>query len=123
MSVTDELGEEGFGDATFILGSVVYALILNDEVMYIGRTENIITRVLTNHRGQRKIPFNKLWVKSVPRDLAVSEEAWLIEKFKPPYNTAGVRFIKRMTRAQIRAEANRILIETGFRREPLRRRA
>jgi hypothetical protein len=117
--VDDQLAEGGFESATYLLGSVVYVLCLNSDVVYIGRSTEIVARLL-KHRAQGRIAFNRVWVKSIPRDLASAEEVKLIKTFSPPLNIASAMKVRRRTRAEIRAASNDLLVELGWR---IRRRA
>jgi predicted GIY-YIG superfamily endonuclease len=109
----DDLFEDGFESATHLLGSVLYVLCLNETVVYIGRSENIIARLI-KHRAQGRIAFNRAYTKTVPRDLAASEEATLIRHFKPEHNIASTPKVTRSTKAQIAAQARALLIVSGL---------
>lgn len=37
MSIEDTLGADGFETASYLLGSVLYCLCLNDTCVYVGR--------------------------------------------------------------------------------------
>jgi hypothetical protein len=122
MTIADQLAEDGFEDGTFLLESCLYVLCLDDTVQYVGRTTDIIARLI-RHRAAGKIAFNRVYVKSILRDLASAEETKLIKLFTPPLNIASATRVKSRTKAEIKAEANRLLAELGLRSEPLRRRA
>jgi hypothetical protein len=104
---------DDFTDATWLLGSVIYILALDDEVQYVGRSNNIIARML-KHRAQGTIAFNKVLVKSVPRDLASEQEAELIRELQPALNIASTTRVKRSTQAEIAAQARALLIVSGL---------
>ena len=106
-TIEDDLGAEGFENAAYLLGSVIYVLMLNDQVVYIGRSENILARLI-KHRAQGRIAFNRVLVKTVPRDLASAEEARLIRQLCPPLNIASTPKIKRMTQGEVAAQVRKL---------------
>jgi hypothetical protein len=69
MSVEHELAENGFETATFLLGSVLYVLMLNETVQYVGSSGDILLRLM-RHRRQGRIAFNVVWVKACSREYA-----------------------------------------------------
>jgi predicted GIY-YIG superfamily endonuclease len=107
MNIEDQLFGEGFENGKWLLASVIYVLLLNDACVYVGRSENMLARLL-KHRSAGKISFNRVLIKTVPRDLAFAEEARLIRALKPTLNVASTPKIKRMTKAEI-AEQARLL--------------
>jgi predicted GIY-YIG superfamily endonuclease len=110
VSVEDELCN-GFDHATWLLGSLIYILALDDEVQYVGRSNNFLVR-LFKHRGT--LEFNRVYVKSVPRDLASAEEARLIRELQPALNIASTTRVKRRTQAEIAEQARALLIVSGL---------
>jgi hypothetical protein len=122
MNIEEQLAEDGFEDRTFLLESCLYVLCLDDSVQYVGRTTDIVVRLI-KHRRLGRVAFNRVYVKSIPRDLASAEEVKLIREFCPALNVASAVRVRRSTRAEVKAAGRRILIDVGLRREPLVRRA
>ena len=65
----------------------VYFLILNDEIVYVGRSVNILGRLATHHTNQT-IEFNRVFVERCRADQVAHLEAMYINKFKPKHNTS-----------------------------------
>lgn len=64
----------------------VYFLLLNGEVMYVGQSVNVVSRIC-QHLTQRLIDFDSYaWVLVDRQDLLVTEAAYIV-KFKPKYNS------------------------------------
>ena len=103
MSIEDELCD-GFSDASWLLGSVLYILCLGKTVVCVGRTTNVIARLI-KHRAQGRIAFDRVYTKWVPRDLASAEEARLIRALRPTLNIASTPKAKRLTQAEIAEQA------------------
>jgi predicted GIY-YIG superfamily endonuclease len=117
MTDEERLIDWGYEDATHLMGKCIYALLDGDKIVYIGRTRSVLRRVW-QHQGRLK--FDRVFVKPVTE---MCEEQTAIHIFQPVGNVSGVEKIKRMTQAEIKEEANRILVEAGLRKEPLIRRA
>lgn len=64
---------------------VIYFLIQNDEVVYVGQSSNLTLRVAT-HRDQKE--FDRVLYFFHPQDLLNHTEAALIRYLKPKYNIA-----------------------------------
>jgi predicted GIY-YIG superfamily endonuclease len=73
----------GFEHATWLLGSLIYILALDDTCVYVGRSNNFLVR-LFKHRAAGRIQFNRVYVKSVLREMASAEEARLIREIEAP---------------------------------------
>ena len=109
----------GFENVSWLLrDEVVYALYLDDVCQYVGRSRQVQIR-LAQHRSQKRIPFNKCYVLTIPYDSrAEVEELKMIQLFEPPYNVtgnAGNGTKKRMTQSHIAAQANALLVVAGLR--------
>lgn len=64
----------------------VYFLLQAKEVVYIGQTENIKTRIQAHKDDRSKIFDNVKFIDGVPVDLLDMVEAYYINKVKPKYN-------------------------------------
>jgi len=109
MSVERQLIEDGFEDRTFLLGSCLYVLLLDETVQYVGRTTDVLARLI-KHRRQGRIAFNGVWLKACSRSYASAEEVRLIKLFTTPLNVAGAMRVRRSTRAEIKAAANELMV-------------
>jgi hypothetical protein len=116
MSIEDELCD-GFEDVTWLLWSNIYILCLGREPQYVGRSNNLLVR-LFKHRSAGRIAFNRVLVKTVPRDQASAEETRLIHSLQPPFNIASTPRAKRLTQAEVSTQARRLrhLVRGGIER-------
>jgi hypothetical protein len=64
----------------------VYFLFLNEEIVYIGQSTNVYTRIQA-HVNQGEKVFNKVFVQIVPEEinLLAVEKHWIL-KYRPRYN-------------------------------------
>ena len=93
---------EGFVDVGEILCSGVYALVHRRQVVYVGKSKNMLTRIYSHRhvygdrRGKRKqfpswypikgILFDRVWVRPCPLDQMDSLEREMIARYRPRYN-------------------------------------
>jgi hypothetical protein len=115
----ERLIELGFEDASHLMGLCIYALIDEGRIVYIGRTRNLQSRLLQHMEG-RRFPFDRVFVRTCTD---MTEEGLMIGEFQPENNINGRFRVPRRTWAEVRAAGRRLLIEAGFRKEPLVRRA
>lgn len=90
-------------DATFLLGPGIYFLGNTSEIVYVGRSDQVLRRIywhrhvylqakkqkrlLLNGRMVKVIPFSKVQVlPCLPSDLIRLEKEWIV-KLRPKYNT------------------------------------
>lgn len=82
---------DGFVDISFVVDKqcAVYILYLNQQLVYIGKTTNIIQRV-RQHRAHGKIKFNRVLVQFCSKHELDGLEFTLISEHKPPYNKTRI---------------------------------
>jgi hypothetical protein len=68
-----------------VVSSGVYFLYNNDELVYIGKAQNIAKRIL-EHIVEGTKPFNRVMYELVPVDSLSRVETILIKALKPPFN-------------------------------------
>jgi len=77
-------GEINLGQLTTLMG--IYFLYNDNNLLYIGRSTNIVSRVL-KHLSNNPGLFNRVKYKIVPIDELISEEGNFIKELNPPMNT------------------------------------
>jgi len=115
LDLADEDPLSDFSDASFLMLSVLYCLLLNGTPVYVGRSTNILARLL-KHRQSGEIDFNQVLYRQCSRDLAPALEAELIRALRPAMNIASAQKVKRLSRTEIAAGALRVLRAAGFKR-------
>src|SRR5882672_6024669 len=82
----------GFRDVTWLADDLagVYLLYWSDELLYVGKSLHIASRVRT-HKESKIIHFNRVLIQLCGRKKMDALEYKLITQFKPPYNKAGVK--------------------------------
>lgn len=90
-----EADERGLLEAGFITRRAmsfdrivgVYFLLQDDEIVYVGQSTNIMTR-LSNHKFEATKLFSRVFVMECPEAHLDRLERLYIDKFKPRYNSA-----------------------------------
>lgn len=79
----------------------VYLLIANDEIVYVGQSVDVQSRVRAHLRRARSEPWfdRALWMHIAPEHLNAFEGA-LIEKLRPKYSASHARKARTFTREQ-----------------------
>ena len=85
--------------AGFRLGPCVYFLILDDRVVYVGKTTNLPARVHSHAKGSRakrrqsvpKKEFNRVLFLPVDRDDLDEAEVYFIKELEPVLNKTGFK--------------------------------
>lgn len=65
--------------------SAVYFLLNGDEVVYVGKTENLDGRIRAHERSNGKL-FNSVWFRETPPELLAAVERAFIQQIGPKYN-------------------------------------
>lgn len=95
---------EGFVNIGAALKSGVYALVWRREVVYVGKSKNMLVRIYSHRhawgdrrQGQRRvlpswfpvkgILFDDVWVRPVPEADLDAAEREMIAKYRPKFNT------------------------------------
>lgn len=65
--------------------SGIYFMYMDEELVYIGQSINISSRIINHYRENTKV-FNKVFFIKVDADSLLSVERDLIKKFNPKYN-------------------------------------
>lgn len=65
------------------IGPCVYFLVLREEVVYVGQSVNLLSRLATHQFDKL---FDRVFFINVPAESILEIEAALIKKFKPKYN-------------------------------------
>lgn len=64
----------------------VYFLFLNEEIVYIGQSQNVYVRI-QNHINEKVKVFNRAFVQFIPLEFDLQEvEKHYILKYRPKYN-------------------------------------
>lgn len=91
---------EGFTDASTILRAGVYALVYRSQVVYVGKSKNMLTRVYTHKsmwsaKRSRNAPkwipikgvlFDEVHIQPCSLELIDSLEQAMIARYRPKYN-------------------------------------
>lgn len=85
--LTETLKELGFKDLSYLTNPGIYVLCLNKEVVYVGQTINIFSRLGAgpDHRAR---PYDKVYFVRCNMDELDRLEALMILKFKPKEGNA-----------------------------------
>lgn len=92
---------EGFFDASAILRAGVYILVAKGQVIYVGKSKEMLKRVYSHrniYRAKRRgdvpswvtlpgIHFDQVFIQPCRLEDLDALEAAMIEKYKPKYNT------------------------------------
>ena len=66
----------------------LYFLIFDDEIVYVGRSKNVMSRII-NHLHTREILFNRYTIINMSYRDTICLEPIYINKFNPKYNGLG----------------------------------
>lgn len=106
---------KGFVEVSPVLKSGVYALCLRDEVVYVGKSKCMLTRIEA-HRGlfRRKAPawmpikgvqFDKVFIRPCPLAMLDALEVEMINLYKPKLNE------RLKTNAKVRLEIEALVAD------------
>ena len=105
MSLHERMLKLEFAEATALLGSGIYVLGYDDEVVYVGKSMALARRI-GDHVGSPGFPFNSVYFLPVaPEDLSTFE-SFLILKFNPRYNSESPMELSRRVKGGLVGKYN-----------------
>lgn len=79
--------------------SGVYLLFKGDELVYVGKSINLFSRISTHTQSKR---FDSFWFINCPKETMDESERKLIDLLQPPENKQGISFHRARTKYEQR---------------------